>query len=164
MGHLPSVGAATPWTPPVRVATCQGLAVSSSIRRISSTLSLTVSHSLPAQFSQPPRMANGPSQWMHARARVCVCVCVCVGGRSIFQRNECRAAVRVLEPLCGPSFSQNHRWYMKSQGRDSGLCLKVVRCHRKSLSQKLCPDSRRLHTMFHLFDKIFPPPVLFWPN
>ena len=34
----------------------------------------SVSHSLPAQFSQPPRMANGPSQWM----RVCVCVCVYV--------------------------------------------------------------------------------------
>ena len=115
-----------------------------------------------SDFSAP---TNG--KWpitVDACARARVCVCVCVGGRSIFQRNECRAAVRVLEPLCGPSFSQNHRWYMKSQGRDSGLCLKVVRCHRKSLSQKLCPDSRRLHTMFHLFDKIFPPPVLFWPN
>ena len=29
-------------------------------------------------------------------------------GRSIFPRNECRAAVRVLEPLWDPSFSQNH--------------------------------------------------------
>ena len=149
MGRLPSVGAATPWTSPVRVATCQGLAVSSSIRCISSTLSLTL---CPLSFLSP-------HEWQMAHHSGCVCVCVCVyvwvGGRSIFLRNECRATVRVLEPLCGPSFSQNHRWYMKSQGRDSGLCLKVVRCHRKLLSQKLCPDSGRLHTMFHLFNKLF---------
>lgn len=46
-------------------------------------------------------------------------------------------------PHKGPSLSQNHRWCTKSQGRHFGLCLKVVRCHRKSLSQKVTwPDCK----------------------
>ena len=51
-------------------------------------------------FSQPPRMANGPSQRMRACVCVCVCVRACAGDRSTFLRNERRAAVMVLEPLC----------------------------------------------------------------
>ena len=82
---------------------------------------------------QPPQIANDPSQRMR----------VWVGGRSIFRRNECRAAIRVLEPLWGPSLSQNHRWCTKSRGRHYGLCLRVVRCHRKSLSRKVTwPDCK----------------------
>ena len=46
-------------------------------------------------------------------------------------------------PHKGPFLSQNLRWCTKSQGRHFGLCLKVVRCHRKSLNQKVTwPDCK----------------------